>query len=240
MLDPWVGKIPWRREWLYTSIFLPGESHGQRSLESYMQSKESQRVRQDWTTNTCTSISVPGTVLETENIVMNKRKYQSSQNLYSLRVFCLNGRLKMWSYPSSHATFGKTLRTQRAGINHPISQMKRIPWMFPFLDPGRTGLGELCKERGSKWGWVCERASTACEHLGDFIVVKPMVPELGWMWFLICFGVSLFLFPCHVLSGFSSLQEHVVNSKEGSAGPGGALPPLAITCGIWGRPMGTS
>ena len=30
--DPWVGKIPWRREWRPTSVFLPGESHGQRSL----------------------------------------------------------------------------------------------------------------------------------------------------------------------------------------------------------------
>ena len=30
--DPWVGKIPWRREWLPTPVFLPGKSHGQRSL----------------------------------------------------------------------------------------------------------------------------------------------------------------------------------------------------------------
>ena len=30
--DPWVGKIPWRREWLPTPEFLPGEFHGQRSL----------------------------------------------------------------------------------------------------------------------------------------------------------------------------------------------------------------
>ena len=30
--DPRVGKIPWRREWLRTPVFLPGESHGQRSL----------------------------------------------------------------------------------------------------------------------------------------------------------------------------------------------------------------
>ena len=30
--DPWIGKIPWRREWLPTPLFLPGESHGQRSL----------------------------------------------------------------------------------------------------------------------------------------------------------------------------------------------------------------
>jgi len=33
--DPWVGKIPWRREWLPTSVFLPGEFPGQRSLGDY-------------------------------------------------------------------------------------------------------------------------------------------------------------------------------------------------------------
>ena len=30
--DPWVRKIPWRRKWQSTLVFLPGESHGQRSL----------------------------------------------------------------------------------------------------------------------------------------------------------------------------------------------------------------
>ena len=34
--DPWVGKIPWRREWLPTPVFLPGEVHGQRSLAGYI------------------------------------------------------------------------------------------------------------------------------------------------------------------------------------------------------------
>ena len=33
--DPWVGKIPWRRKWPPTPGFLPGESHGQRSLGGY-------------------------------------------------------------------------------------------------------------------------------------------------------------------------------------------------------------
>ena len=33
--DPWVGKIPWRRKWQPTPVFLPGESHGQRSLVGY-------------------------------------------------------------------------------------------------------------------------------------------------------------------------------------------------------------
>ena len=29
---PWVGKMSWRRKWQPTPIFLPGESHGWRSL----------------------------------------------------------------------------------------------------------------------------------------------------------------------------------------------------------------
>ena len=31
----WVRKFPWRRAWQPTPVFLPGESHGQRSLEGY-------------------------------------------------------------------------------------------------------------------------------------------------------------------------------------------------------------
>jgi len=30
--NTWVRKIPWRTEWQYTPVFLPGEFHGQRSL----------------------------------------------------------------------------------------------------------------------------------------------------------------------------------------------------------------
>ena len=33
--DPWVRKIPWRRKWQPTPVFLPGKSHGWRSLVGY-------------------------------------------------------------------------------------------------------------------------------------------------------------------------------------------------------------
>ena len=33
--DPWVGKIPWRRKWQPTPVFLPGESRRQRNLAGY-------------------------------------------------------------------------------------------------------------------------------------------------------------------------------------------------------------
>ena len=47
--DPWVGKIPWRRKWLPTPVFLPGEFHGQRSIGSQ------KKVGHDWATFTSLS-----------------------------------------------------------------------------------------------------------------------------------------------------------------------------------------
>ena len=43
--DPCMRKIPWRREWLPTLVFLPGEFHGQRRLAGY--SPWGHRVRHD-------------------------------------------------------------------------------------------------------------------------------------------------------------------------------------------------
>ena len=42
--NSWVGKIPWRRKWQPTPVFLSGESHGQRSLTDY-----SSWGRKSWT-----------------------------------------------------------------------------------------------------------------------------------------------------------------------------------------------
>ena len=35
MFDPWVRKIPCRRKWQPSPVFLPGEFRGQRSLMGY-------------------------------------------------------------------------------------------------------------------------------------------------------------------------------------------------------------
>ena len=47
--DPWVEKVPWRREWQPSPVFLPGEFHEQR-----LQFMGSQRVGQDWVKNSLT------------------------------------------------------------------------------------------------------------------------------------------------------------------------------------------
>ena len=33
--DPWIGKLPWRKEWLPAPVLLPGEFHEQKSLAGY-------------------------------------------------------------------------------------------------------------------------------------------------------------------------------------------------------------
>ena len=35
LIDPWVRKIPWKRKWQPTPVFLHGEYHGQKSLVGY-------------------------------------------------------------------------------------------------------------------------------------------------------------------------------------------------------------
>ena len=53
--DPWAGKIPWRRAGQPTPLFLPGESHGERSLAGY--SPRGRRVGHDWVTQHSTGVS---------------------------------------------------------------------------------------------------------------------------------------------------------------------------------------
>ena len=53
--DPWVGKIPWRRAWQPTAVFLPGESYGQRSLAGYRVGTQLKRLStapSHWTVET--------------------------------------------------------------------------------------------------------------------------------------------------------------------------------------------
>ena len=59
-----IRKIPWRREWQPTPVFLPGEFHGQRSLADYV---GSQRVGQLLATFTFTLFVAAFTMAELSN-----------------------------------------------------------------------------------------------------------------------------------------------------------------------------
>ena len=63
MFSPWVGKIPGRRKWQLTPVFLPGKSHRQRSLVGYI-AWDYKRMGHDLVTN--------NTVLETKDSVITR------------------------------------------------------------------------------------------------------------------------------------------------------------------------
>ena len=65
---PGSGRYPWRRKWQPTPVFLPGESHRQRSLVGY--SPQSQRVRHDFTFTAKKKKKVKD--LELENLTVAK------------------------------------------------------------------------------------------------------------------------------------------------------------------------
>ena len=48
--NSWARKIPWRRKWQPTQIFLPGEFHGQRSLTGYSSWGHKQSNMTGWLT----------------------------------------------------------------------------------------------------------------------------------------------------------------------------------------------
>ena len=67
--NPWVRKIPWRRKWQPTPVFLPGESHGQRSLEGY-----SPWGHKNWTRLSDYTTTIP-VLNTTHTLSMNRQKY---------------------------------------------------------------------------------------------------------------------------------------------------------------------
>ena len=80
--DPWVGRTPWKRAWLPTP-FLPGESHGQRSLAAYgpQHHKDSDRTE---------LIQHEGTIANLLLTVSEENKLEESQNVELKRNCYLN------------------------------------------------------------------------------------------------------------------------------------------------------
>ena len=80
MFNPWVGKIPWRREQLPSPVFWPGEFHGQRSLASYSPRgrKELDRTEQlslaTWASLMAQMVKNPPAVWETWDLFLGQQE----------------------------------------------------------------------------------------------------------------------------------------------------------------------
>ena len=75
-----LGRFPWRRKWQATPVFLPGESHGGRSLVGY--NPRQRRVGHDWAISL--SLSLLG-----RKVMTNLDSILKSKDFTLLRKFCL-------------------------------------------------------------------------------------------------------------------------------------------------------
>ena len=69
-VEPWVRKIPWRREWLLTPVFWPGEFHGHIVHGGHKESDTTKRL----------SLSLMFLIISCLNI--HKKKLQPNECLY--------------------------------------------------------------------------------------------------------------------------------------------------------------
>ena len=102
--DPWVGKIPWRRKWQPTPVFLPGQAkfHGQRSLAGY--SPWGSRVSHNWV---CKQVSICLHSRHVIRIASHQRKEEIiwGQKLYHLmkwEIFLTSQSGHTQSYDTEH------------------------------------------------------------------------------------------------------------------------------------------
>ena len=87
--NPWVRKISWRRKWQPTLIFLPGKSHGERSLMGYIH-----WVAKSWTHDLVTEIKCPSVGSRSRQVTWSPRAWAGSSN-------------KVSTVPLSHHTTGE-------------------------------------------------------------------------------------------------------------------------------------
>ena len=79
MFNPWLGKIPWRRKWLPTPVFLPGEFHRQRSLASYSSWSHKESFTTEWLTHTHTHTHTHNMPLTLDSLFCGQIKTSSRQ-----------------------------------------------------------------------------------------------------------------------------------------------------------------
>ena len=91
--DPWVRKIPWRRAWQPTPVFLPGESHGQRSLVGYSpwDHKELNTTEHMYTHNTFEKLCILN--LREKNYMMMLASVPLLLNFNNIALCFVNGSL---------------------------------------------------------------------------------------------------------------------------------------------------
>ena len=168
--DPWVRKIPWRRKWLPTPVFLPGKSHGQKSMGL-------RRVRHDLATNTFTVF-----LISTWHITMFLKSSNNGSNVLSSwfkgSLFFLDDRKfwvtkifprpRKWSpYSEKYSIWGNDKRISSAISSFGFSVI--ILWLSCFTIWWQKQNSKLTKFTKSAAKYACICLSTVKERANKLV-----------------------------------------------------------------------
>ena len=148
---PWVRKILWRRKWQLTPVFLPGKSHGQRSLEgcSPWDHKESDTTE---CLNTIINTTLFPTMAAHSSILAWKIPWTEEP-----------GRLQSMGFAKSRTQLSNFTFVPHSGLTvrekslHPSILMEKTPWLGQLsLPPSLTQpLGQWGGFSGWEGYWTC-------------------------------------------------------------------------------------
>ena len=134
--NPWVLKIPWKREWLPTPIFLPGESYGERSLVGYSPwgHKESETAKQLTLSFSTFSVSFI-------NIFNSFSSLHEVNKANSLSILFSGGR--DWFYRLVYFVWGHSEQTLSDSISYILAVLHQLRLQLPEsrkqVQPSRHG-----------------------------------------------------------------------------------------------------
>ena len=125
----WVRKIPWRRKWQPTPGFLPGKSHGQRSLAGYSPWVTKSLGGHNWA---CMHIKT----LWERQVLEWKRYLQNTNNIHSLA-----SNKEFQGLPWQSSGYDSALPLQGAQVQSLVGELESL--MLPGVAK-KGGGGEVC------------------------------------------------------------------------------------------------
>ncbi|KAB0346139.1 hypothetical protein FD755_024216 [Muntiacus reevesi] len=173
--DPWVRKIPWRRKWQPTPVFMPRELHGQRSLVGYIGLKLNIQKANIMASGPITSWQIDGEIVETvaDLIFWGSKITADGYCSHAIKRRLLLGRKVMTDLDSILKNRDDTLPTKVRLVKamvFPVVMNGCESWTIKKAEHGRIDAFELwCWRRLLRVPWTARRSNQS--------ILKEISPE---------------------------------------------------------------
>ena len=169
---PWIRKIHWRRKWQLAPVFLPGKSHGQRSLAGY--SPWGRRVRCNWA----------HTHAQSEHqkyfCELKKTRYPKLSNV---ALFFVWEDARVWAHWNHSFHMHLSYLGPVSCIFHILSTSRCREWLQPnAADPRSSSLSWLPWRAGIRW-WCWHPCLLIWQEIFQFSPFREesVLPPGFWM-----------------------------------------------------------